>query len=244
MMPPKPPPPPLCTGDVLAWADAHRARAGCWPNAFSGPIPEASLGTNWRQVDNALRYGLRGLPGKSSLAQLLAEHRGHRNIMALPRLTVAQVLRWADAWRRRTGAWPLIASGPIPEAPGEDWQLIDLALRNGARGLRPGRSLPQLLAQRRGVRNLPGTPPLTVELILQWIDAHHAATCAWPTVYAGPVAGQPGETWLAVNSALDRGMRGLPGGMSLAKLMREHRGIVTLPGGRQARTRPAKAGRS
>lgn len=83
---------------------------------------------------------------------------------------------------------------PIPDAPGEDWLHIDLALRNGARGLRPGRSLPLLLAKRRGVRNLPGTPPLTVEVILQWIDGHKLATGRWPTVYAGPVAGQLGET--------------------------------------------------
>jgi hypothetical protein len=27
----------------------------------------------WRNIDNALRYGLRGLPGGSSLAKLLAE---------------------------------------------------------------------------------------------------------------------------------------------------------------------------
>jgi hypothetical protein len=46
--PPRPPPPPLTIAEVLAWADAHYERAGSWPNAFSGPIPEAPLGTNWR----------------------------------------------------------------------------------------------------------------------------------------------------------------------------------------------------
>lgn len=224
--PPTPPPPPLTVAEVLTWADAHRDRTGSWPSAMSGPVPEAPLGTNWRQVDNALRYGLRGLPGKSSLAQLLAEHRGHRNIRRLPRLTIALILRWADAWHRRTGEWPLIDSGPIAEAPGDTWNFIDTALRQGLRGLRPGRSLPQLLARRRGVRNLPGTPPLTVETIVQWIDAHKQATGRWPTVYAGPIADQPGETWLAVNSALGRGVRGLPGGSSLAQVLGQHRGVV------------------
>jgi hypothetical protein len=124
-------PPPLSVAEVLAWADAHRARVGTWPNACSGAIPDATLGTNWRQVDNALRYGLRGLPGKSSLAQLLAEHRGHRNAMALPRLTVAKILRWADTWQQCTGVWPLIESGPIPDATdGDTWQDIDTALRS------------------------------------------------------------------------------------------------------------------
>ena len=47
-----------------------------------------------------MRYGSRGLAGRSSLAQLLADYRGHRNIGALPRLMVRQILRWADAWHR------------------------------------------------------------------------------------------------------------------------------------------------
>src|SRR5947209_12526863 len=112
--PPKSGPPPLTVAEVLTWADAHKDRTGSWPIAVCEPIPEAPLGTNWRQVDNALRIGLRGLAGGSSLAQLLAEHRGYRNIMKLPRLSVALILRWADAWHRRTGEWPLIWSGPIP----------------------------------------------------------------------------------------------------------------------------------
>jgi hypothetical protein len=229
--PPKPLPPPLTVAEILTWCDAHHARAGSWPNAFSGPIPQAPLGTNWRQIDNALRYGLRGLPGGSSVAQLLAEHRGHRNIMRLPRLTVALILRWTDAWHRRTGEWPLIHSGQIPEAAyGDTWKDIDIALRFGLRGLRPGRSLPQVLARRRGVRNLPGTPPLTIDAILQWADEYHQATGLWPTARAGPIVGQPGETWGTVNSALDGGTRGLHGHSSLAKLLRKHRGVVNRPG--------------
>jgi hypothetical protein len=229
----------LTVAEVLAWADAHRNRTGRWPNAYTGPIPEAPLGTTWKLVDNGLRYGSRGLPGKSSLAKLLAEHRGHRNIGALPRLTVDQILCWADAWHRRTGSWPLIASGPIPEAPGDTWHTINVALRYGRRGFRGRRSLPQLLARRRGVRNLPGTPPLTVKLIVQWIEEHHRATGRWPHVNAGPVAGQPGETWQAVQSALWIGARGLPGGSSLAKVLRKHFGVVNrYRGGRPRRSAP------
>jgi hypothetical protein len=224
---------------VLAWADAHRNRTGSWPSAFSGVIPVGPLGTNCRQVDNALRYGHRGLPGKSSLAQLLAEQRGHRHIGALPRLTVTQILRCADAWHQRTGAWPIVTSGPIPDeaTDGGTWKGIDAALRLGLRGLRPGRSLAQLLARNRGVRNRRGTPRLTVILILRWIKAHHRATGRWPTVNAGPVAGQPGETWSAVQSALWIGARGLPGGSSLAKVLRKHFGVVNrYRGGRPRRS--------
>jgi hypothetical protein len=43
---------------------------------------------------------------------------------------------------------------------------------------------------------MPGIlPPLTVEQILAWADAHHAATSVWPGDKSGPVIGQPGEDW-------------------------------------------------
>jgi hypothetical protein len=225
-MPRRPPntPQPLFVEHVLEWADAHRQRTGDWPNAYSGPVPAGPLGENWRKIDNALRYGLRGLPEKSSLAKLLAQHRGHRNIMDLPRFSVRLILAWADAFYRRTGSWPLIEAGAVPESTVADtWKDIDLALRIGARGLRPGRSLPQLLARRRKVRNQPGTPMLSVERILEWAEEHYHKTGRWPNVGSGRVQGHRGETWIAVNSSLRLGTRGLPGGSSLAQLLRNHR---------------------
>jgi hypothetical protein len=45
------------------------------------------------------------------------------------------VLAWADAHYDRTGAWPTVNSGNVAEAPGERWDLIDHALRQGHRGL-------------------------------------------------------------------------------------------------------------
>jgi hypothetical protein len=44
----------------------------------------------------ALRLGLRGLPGGSSLARLLDEQRRVRNVKNLPPLTEEQILAWAD----------------------------------------------------------------------------------------------------------------------------------------------------
>jgi hypothetical protein len=70
--------PPLTTDQVLAWADAHKARTGHWPWKNSGRIAD-TLGETWQAVDAALYQGLRDLPGGSSLARLLAEHRGVRN---------------------------------------------------------------------------------------------------------------------------------------------------------------------
>jgi hypothetical protein len=67
--------PPLTEGQILAWADAHRARTGGWPGTGSGPVADAP-GESWKAVDTALRVGCRGLPGGDSLPRLLARHRG------------------------------------------------------------------------------------------------------------------------------------------------------------------------
>jgi hypothetical protein len=59
---------PLAVEQILAWAEAHRARTGRWPRAESGAIRDAP-GENWYAVNHALAYGYRGLPGGSSLSQ-------------------------------------------------------------------------------------------------------------------------------------------------------------------------------
>ena len=50
-------------------------------------------------MDAALRKGVRGLPGGSSLAQLLRQRRRGQNASDLPPLTEDQILTWADAHR-------------------------------------------------------------------------------------------------------------------------------------------------
>src|SRR5207248_2446454 len=149
-----------------------------------------------------LREGLRGLSGGSSLARLLARHRGARNRKDLPPLSEDQILAWADAHQRRTGTWPTATSGTIPDSGGEKWSAIHAALRLGVRGLPGGSTLAKLLAARRGVRNRKALPPLTEDRILSRADEHQARTGSWPSGKAGPVAAAPGETWTAVEMAL------------------------------------------
>src|SRR5258708_4353280 len=103
--------PTLYIAEILEWADAHHKRTGQWPKSKSGSIPE-TIDTTWQGVSLALSVGCRGLRGGSSLAQLLAEHRGVRNIAALPPLEVERILDWADAFHGRTGQWPRSDSGP------------------------------------------------------------------------------------------------------------------------------------
>src|SRR5205807_219734 len=120
----------------------------------------------------------------------------------LPDLSERLILRWADAHHRRTSRWPTEESGPLPDAPGEVWGNIDMALRAGGRGLPGGSSLPRLLEEKRGVRNRARLDRLTVPRILAWADAHHRRTGRWPSYDSGPIADAPGETWRAVHSAL------------------------------------------
>jgi hypothetical protein len=203
---------------ILEWADAHYRRHRNWPNDRSGPIADAT-GETWRSVSMALHGGLRGLPGGSSLAQLLAAKRGARIFRHRPRLTVSQILAWADAHFRRTGTWPTADSGAIQGARGETWRAIDSALSSGFRGLRRGFSLAGLLARRRRVRNRSSLPQLTERLILAWAVAHHRRCGRWPTAATGPVEESPAETWKGITIALRFGYRGLPGRKTLAELL-------------------------
>lgn len=137
--------PELDVAQILAWIDAYHARTNRWPRRDSGPIPE-SIRETWFKVDKALRYGHRGLPGGSSLVELLVERRGLRNNWHLPPLTVGQILAWAKAFLERHGRWPTARPEPIPEAPEETWEGVDAALRKGRRTLPGGSSLARLRA--------------------------------------------------------------------------------------------------
>jgi hypothetical protein len=214
---------PLTPERILGWADAHHAATGEWPTRASGRVRGVERET-WAAIDFALLQGRRGLPGGSSLPRLLAEARPVRNVHTLARLTIEQILDWADAYHAKTGRWPRSGSGPVAEAPGETWGAVESALFQGLRGLPGGMTLAQLLAERRGAPAIQTSRPLTVDQILAWADAHRAATGRWPVEESGPVSGAPGESWGAISLALSKGQRGLPAGSSLARLLAERRG--------------------
>jgi hypothetical protein len=214
--------PRLTEAHIAQWIRAHHEATGGWPHAQLGPIP-AATGETWCGVDHALNDGSRGLPGGETLARFITRHFGVWTRATLPDLTIEQILAWADAHHQRTGHWPTLTLGPVTGAPGETWQAIDSALRQGKRGLEGGSSLARLLAQHRGVRNTADLPPLAISQILAWADAHHQRTGHWPSQYSGPVAQAPGESWRGIHAALLRGMRGLPGGDSLFQLFRRER---------------------
>ena len=214
---------PLLTIDqILGWADAHRRRTGHWPLANSGTVHKQPKHT-WFGIDQGLREGRHGLPGSSSLMQLLFEHRGVRNHMHLPSLSVRQILTYARAHHSRTGRWPTARSGAIDGAPGETWLAIAMALSKGHRGLPRGSSLPRLLAEHCGVHKRVLRPQWNETLILGWAKAHRKRMGRWPTKDSGAIREAPGTTWSAVHQALRSGHRGLPGGFSLRRFLESNR---------------------
>ncbi len=67
-----------------------------------------------------------------------------------PALTERQILSWADAHHRRTGAWPKMSSGKI-RGQQLTWSAVNQALEKGNRGLTGKKTLAQLLKQRKRV---------------------------------------------------------------------------------------------
>jgi hypothetical protein len=206
---------------ILAWADAHYWCTSSWPNSRSGPVQDAP-GETWWNINVVLLRGYRGLPGGDSLSRLLARERGRCGPRGKPPLRVAQILTLADAYRRRTGRWPGVDTGPVHEMPELTWRAINLALYSGYRGLPGGDSLAQLLARRRGRTSYRAKRRLRIGQVLAWARAYRARRGRWPHAASGRIAEAPDLTWMAVNAALSKGLRGLPGGASLSHLLRVH----------------------
>jgi len=223
--------PNLTEDQILAWLDLHVEAHGKWPVVESGPI-DGELFESWRTVDQALRRGKRGLPGGSSLARLLAERRGRPNIHDRTPLTMDEIAGCAAAEHERSGQWVTKASGPVLQAPGEDWASIDQALREGRRSLPEGSSLARLLAERFGVRNRKALPPFDLDTLAVWARNHQLRRGRLPAVASGPIEESPGDTWRGVDDAFKNHGRGLvnTGFRSLAHFLQERLGKPFHPG--------------
>ena len=212
---------PLTLDSILSLVDTHKTTYGLWPNSNTR-VPSAG-GDTWSSINAALMTGLRGLPGGSSLAQLLRDRRDVRNPGLLLPLTVKTILVWGDEHRSRTGEWPKATSGRI-EGTNELWRNVNACLFHGRRGLKGGASLARLLSEHRGVRNMKGLPHFTIKCILSWADLYFTAHDAWPARDSGSIPGTP-DTWQRVDSALLEGIRGFKGKSSLAKLLQKYRRV-------------------
>jgi hypothetical protein len=138
-------------------------------------------------------------------------------------ITAEQVLHWADEHFARQGKWPNAKAGAALET-GTSWGTIDYLLRRGMPGVRAGTTLAQFLEKERGRSNHLNRPRLSTRQILRWAEAYFKLHGAWPKRDSGPIPGAA-ATWCGVDAALWKGGRGLPGGSSLARLLKEHRAV-------------------
>jgi len=219
---------------ILQWAAAYVARHGQRPNGDSGPIPEAP-GETWNAVEHALMRGSRGLRAGTSLAQLFDKYRpqwhsgrGLWMVQRTPRLSVPQILGWADRYYSQHGRRPTRQAGAIAGSA-ETWHKIDGALKRGGRGLAGCSSLTQLLDQHRPQWAPPRrVGPLTVQQVLRWADRHYSQHGRRPGLHSGAIPGSF-DTWQTIDGALRSGRRGLPKG-SLSLLLDKHRPQWPTPG--------------
>lgn len=199
---------------ILSWADAHRERTGKWPRRLSGPITDSG-GLEWCSVDRGLQAT------GDTLCKLLSRERGVVPWNRRSRLTITQILSWADEYHEASGRWPTRTSGRVASAPHESWWQINQALARGKRGLKGGSSLVRLFAKKRGRSLYETLPPLTIEQIREWARAYKAKHGRWPDRKSGDVDGVPGETWLAVWVAMQQGTRGLRRRVEVSEVFRE-----------------------
>src|SRR5688572_20312990 len=80
---------------------------------------------------------------------------------------------------------------------------------------------------RTRLRKSPQRPPLSIEQILKWADAHFAEHGKWPNVNSGHIPGTIDDTWMRMDDSLRGGHRGLPKNtkLTLARLLAKRRGV-------------------
>ena len=200
---------------------------GKFPTGRSQALIPGLFGQTWRSIDALSLKGGRGLaPGRTVskiLAPLRAELRKtaikrQRPLLLKPALTEGALLAAAREHFRDYGDIPTRRSKePIPLLPGESWLAIDQAGFQGHRGLMKGRTLAVIFAPLR--EELRIGIPLSKEMIIAEARAIHALHGVLPTRRTTLPPPTLHTTWVAINVALERGLRGLPGGDSLSKLL-------------------------
>jgi hypothetical protein len=145
---------PLTVDQIRTWAMRHHEITGRWPTMSSGVI-EGAPGEDWARIGKALLRGGRGLPGGSTLAEFIHHNLDPSSPKCKRKLTIEDILVWADEHQARTGRWPVQTSGTVSAAPDLTWTKVDDALRRGTRGVGPGSSLRRLYLEYRSEHQAP-----------------------------------------------------------------------------------------
>ncbi len=228
--------PNLTTTLIIEWATQYFSIHDKKPTRYSGIIEFVSKeyeGITWAIVNKALEHGVRGFPGGSSLAKLIQKKLNIKNHMDLPKLTEEMIVKWISQYIEKHKEKPTKDRGIIEFASGTykgiTWGAVISALTKGGRGLPKGSSLATLIQGKLNIKNHMNLPKLTEEIIIEWAKLHLNKYKKKPSQNSGEIEFASEDykpiTWLAINTALDKGGRGLPGGSSLALLVEKYLGI-------------------
>lgn len=185
-------------------------------------------GEKWLNLSQALRLGLRGVAKSGSLSKVLEPLKQELGLDNS--LTKAMITEAAKKFYRTHGSLPnLNSTEPVPGMAKDTWAKLDKALRYGNRKLSKGSSLSKLLAPLKlkfGLSKIL-TEAKIVEAIIRFYRIHHN----FPAVKTiEPVPGIANAKWDSLNSSLRLGLRGLPKGGSLAKLLAPLRAWIATHG--------------
>ena len=143
---------------------------------------------------------------------------GRTKTIAEKVLSIEQVLYWCDIYYKKNNKYPGQYAKSIPEMQGESFTNINAALNIGHRGLPKMTGLAGLLAKERGYIHNQNKPSIDLDDVIKEMINFFKANKKFPTADNKLIAGSLGCKWSALNSSLHNGGRGLPKGLSLAKL--------------------------
>lgn len=140
---------PVTEDFIVERAKEFFAKNDRYPRIKEGPVEGGHPGDTWNGYDRALYEGLRGLPGGTSLFELLSTRLGAKNHLNKPRLSEDFIVERAREYLASTGKRPTLNSGPVTGGnDGDTWKAYEMALRLGLRGLPGNSSLSKLLKSR------------------------------------------------------------------------------------------------
>lgn len=213
--------------DFLKAARSYIQKRGKVPRSTSTEKLPGYPRETWVAIRGALADGRRGFPKGLTFGELLAPLRkkfpeAFERRIARP-ITEQQIFKAGEASLRIYGRIPTAHSKePVPGHPKETWMGLNRALHIGGRGLQAGSSLAKIFKPLREAHGPFPHAPITVEEIRSAGREFHRLHGRWPRAASQEsVPGLPDDSWNALNYALNRGLRGLPRGLSLARIFED-----------------------